>query len=135
MVSYVGLKISYFTLNFWGIWTIVQIGEFMRTPKNFDGVQPTGKSIDNLLSILLTEISRQAGRQGNEVIEAWGPLLGPKFANLTEATGFQDGVLTVKVKSSTLYSLLCQHEKPRLIAKLKELFPRAGIRDIVFRIG
>ena len=107
----------------------------MRTPKNFDGIEPTGKSIDHLLNKILSDIGKQAGQMGSEVIQAWGHVLGPKFANLTEAVGMQDGVLTVKVKSSTLYSLLCQHEKPRLLKKLRELFPRIEIRDIVFRIG
>ncbi|MBS0625305.1 MAG: DUF721 domain-containing protein [Verrucomicrobia bacterium] len=107
----------------------------MRVPKNFDGVEPTGKPIGRLLNKILNDIGKQAGQQGQEILRAWGPLLGPKFENLTEAVSMQDGVLTVKVKSSTLYSLLCQHEKPRLLARLREMFPRATIRDIVFRIG
>lgn len=107
----------------------------MRTPKNFDGTEPPGKPIDVLLSKILNDISRQSGQQGAEILKSWGNVIGPKFEKLTEAVSVQDGVLTVKVKSSTLYSLLCQHEKPRLLARLKELFPRAAIRDIVFRIG
>ncbi len=107
----------------------------MRTLKNFDGTEPTGKSIDRLLQTILADLNKQAGRQGNEVLSGWAEVIGPKFAKLTEAAAIQDGVLTVKVKSSTLYSLLCQHEKPRLLARLQELFPLAGIRDIVFRIG
>ncbi len=107
----------------------------MRTPKNFDGIEPTGKQIDRLLSKILNDIGKQAGQQGHEVMRVWGALLGPKFENLTEAVAMQDGVLTVKVKSSTLYSLLCQHEKPRLLARLREIFPLVTIRDIVFRIG
>jgi hypothetical protein len=107
----------------------------MRTPRNFDGTFPTGKAIDGLLREALVSISKQAGCQGHEVLAAWGEVLGPKFANLTKAVALQDGVLTVKVKSSTLYSLLHQHEKPRLLEKLQMLFPHAEIRDIVFRIG
>lgn len=107
----------------------------MRTPKNFDGTAPTGKAIGALLSEALAGISKQAGCEGHEILAAWGEVLGSNFANLTKAASFQDGVLTVKVKSSTLYSLLHQHERPRLLARLQELFPNAGVRDIVFRIG
>ncbi|HAB99384.1 MAG TPA: DUF721 domain-containing protein [Parachlamydiales bacterium] len=107
----------------------------MRTPKNFDGTSPTGKMMSALLRDALAGISKQAGCQGHEILAAWSEVLGEKFANLTKATGIQDGVLTVKVKSSTLYSLLHQHEKSRLLARLQELFPSAGIRDIVFRVG
>ncbi len=106
-----------------------------RTPKFYDGTAPTGKRADRILSHILSEIGNQTGHQGHEVIEAWAEIIGPKFASLTEAVSMQDGLLTVKVKSSTLYSLLCQHEKPRLLVRLRGKFPRASIRDIVFRMG
>ena len=107
----------------------------MRTPRNFDGTSVTGKMIDELLRDALVDIGKRAKSQGHEILASWGEILGAKFADLTKADAFRDGVLTVKVKSSTLYSLLCQHEKPRLLARLREMFPRAAIRDIVFRIG
>ncbi|MDP1608139.1 MAG: DUF721 domain-containing protein [Chlamydiales bacterium] len=107
----------------------------MRTPKNFDGTSLTSKEMSPLLSQVLAEISKQAGHGGQEILLAWERILGSKFAFLTKAVGVQDGVLTVKVKSSTLYSLLHQHEKPRLLTELQKQFPKAGIRDIVFRVG
>lgn len=107
----------------------------MRTPKNFDGTSSTSKSINGLLKEALSEISERAGRQGDEILQAWSEILGPNFTNLTKATAVRDGVLTVKVKSSTLYSLLSRYEKPRLLERLQELFPEAKLRDIVFRIG
>lgn len=107
----------------------------MRTSKNFDGISPTNKPIGPLLDELLAQIQKQTVHQGVEIVAAWEQVLGAQFASLTRAVGVQDGVLTVKVKSSTLYSLLHQHEKPRLLARLQELFPRAGLKDIVFRVG
>jgi hypothetical protein len=88
-----------------------------------------------LLKDLLSAIGKQTGHQGHDIVLAWEGILGSKFASLTKAVGVQDGVLTVKVKSSTLYSLLHQHEKSRLLARLQELFPKAGLRDIEFRVG
>ena len=58
--------------------------------------------------------------------------MGEKMAPMTKPVSFADGVLTVKVKSSTLYSLLVAHEKPRLLGRLKEKF---SIRNLVFRVG
>jgi len=54
------------------------------------------------------------------------------MAPFTSPVSLEDDVLTVKVKSSTLYSLLAVHEKRRLLAGLQKKF---SIRDIVFRIG
>ena len=54
---------------------------------------------------------------------------------MTEAISFKDGVLTVKVKNSTLHSLLTQYDKPRILNSLKQKFPTAGIRNVHFRIG
>ncbi len=69
------------------------------------------------------------------VLAAWPQIIGEKLAPMTEAVSFVSGVLTVKVRNSTLHSLLSQNEKGRLLNKLKESFPSAVIRNIIFRIG
>lgn len=84
---------------------------------------------------MLAEINERTGRSGHEILQAWDEVLGPNFANLTQAVSVQDGILTVKVKSSTLYSLLGCYEKPRLLARLQEMFPEAKLAGIVFRRG
>ncbi len=120
------------------MWTIFQFGAFVflelmsRTPKYFDGTARTGKKISDLLPEVLGEIGSKAGHQGEEIFHFWTQLIGEGMAPLTQPVSFADGVLTVKVKSATLYSLLCQHEKPRLLKRLQEKF---SIRNIIFRIG
>ena len=103
-----------------------------RTPRNFDGTSTTGKSISDLLPSALKEIREKAGQQTEEIFHFWQELIGEKMGPLTEPISFEEGVLTVKVKSSTLYSLLCYHERPRLMKRLQEKF---SIRNLVFRIG
>ena len=103
-----------------------------RTPRNFDGTSPTGKSIADLLPDVLKEIRTKAGQQTDEIFLFWKELIGDKMGPLTEPISFDEGVLIVKVKSSTLYSLLCYHERPRLMKRLQEKF---SIRSLVFRIG
>lgn len=103
-----------------------------RTPRNFDGTDPTGKTIQDLLPEILTKIERKAGDESRSVFASWISLMGEKMAPLTEPVSWKDQVLTVKVKSATLYSLLCQHEKARLLSELQKKF---SIRNIVFRIG
>lgn len=69
------------------------------------------------------------------ILSAWPEIIGPRLAGMAEACAFNDGVLLVKVKNSTLYSLLSQSDKPKLINTLRQKFPNVSIKNIVFRIG
>jgi hypothetical protein len=107
----------------------------MRTQRHYDGTKPTGKEIKNLLTDLLGKIGESQENRYDLILAAWPELIGKKLAPYTEASSFRDGILTVKVKNSTLYSLLSQHEKPRLLKSLQEKFPSVTIKNLIFRIG
>ena len=97
--------------------------------------QPTGKRISELLPKALSEIHAVFQERPDLVLQAWSDVIGERFAPMTQAISFIDGILKVKVNNSTLLSLLTQHEKPRLLKKLKEKFPHFTFRNIVFRMG
>lgn len=103
-----------------------------RVPKWFDGTQNPGRRIDQLLPQILQEIALKAQDSRELIFQEWYLLIGEKMASFTEPVSWDQGVLTVKVKSSTLYSLLSRHEKPLLLSQLKKKFP---IQEIIFRIG
>ena len=103
-----------------------------RTPKNYDGTGTTGKELKDLLPDTLKAIRERAGQQSGEIYLYWPQLLSPETAPLTEPVSFEEGILTVKVKSATLYSLLVQHERPLLLKRLQEKF---SIRGLTFRRG
>lgn len=103
-----------------------------RTPRNYQGTENPVKKMGDLLPELLAEIGKKSRDPREEIFGFWMQLMGEKMAPLTEPISFFDGVLTVKVKSSTLYSLLCQHEKPRLLKQLQEKFP---VKNLVLRVG
>jgi len=107
----------------------------MRIPRYYDGTEPTGREIKNLLSDVLGKIGLQQADRPDLILAAWPELIGAKLAPYTEAISFRDGFLTVKVKNSTLYSLLAQHEKKRLLKSLREKFPSVTIKNLIFRIG
>lgn len=86
----------------------------------------------DLLPEIMAEIGKNAKDPKAEIYQFWFELIGEKMGPFTEPVSFFDGVLTVKVKSSTLYSLLAVHEKMRLLNKLQEKF---SIRNLVFRVG
>ncbi len=106
-----------------------------RTPKDYQGTEPTGKMIGQVLSDVLEKMGKVYKERPDLVLAAWPEIIGEKLAPMTQALSFTGGVLTVKVKNSTLHSLLSQQEKARLLRRLKECFPSILIRNIVFRIG
>ena len=103
-----------------------------RTPRNFDGIHLTGKKASELLQEALQKLGVKADHRLEEIAQKWVELLGEKMAPMTTPVSFADGVFVVSVKSATLYSLLCTHERPRLLKQLKEKFP---IQKLVFRMG
>lgn len=104
----------------------------LRTKRGFDGIEPTGKKISDLLPQILVDITGKNGSEQELVFDMWFSLMGEKMGRLTQPLHLKNGVLTIKVKSATLYALLCQHEKGRLVKALQTKFQ---IRDIIFRIG
>lgn len=103
-----------------------------RTPRNYFGTQNPVKQIAELLPEIIADLGRKAKDPREEIYQFWRDLMGEKMSPLTEPISLADGVLTVKVKSSTLYSLLVTHERPRLLGRLQEKF---SIRNLVFRVG
>ena len=103
-----------------------------RTKRNFDGTASPGKKIEDLLPQILTALSPRGDEESKQVFAFWFQILGDKMGPLTQPVSWKNGVLTIKVKSATLYSLLSLHEKSRLLKQLKEKFP---IRDLQFRVG
>ena len=115
--------------------SIYKQNKYVRTPRHYSGVQPTAKPIDKLLPALLHGIEGMLQDKPAAILSAWPELIGKEFSSMTRAVSFVEGVLTVRVKNSTLHSLLEQHEKKRLLSALKKKFPSIMFRTIIFRIG
>ncbi len=101
----------------------------------YDGPQPTSRHITQILPRILEEMGARFKDRPDLVLAAWPEVIGSQLAPMTEALSFQEGVLVVKVKNSTLYSLLTQNDKPRLIKNLRDKFPNVMIKTIAFRLG
>lgn len=95
----------------------------------------TNKKLSDLLPKVLGEIGALHRDRPDLILASWPHIIGEKLASMTKAVCFENGVLTVKVSNSTLYSLLSQHERGRLLKCLREKFPSVGIKNIHFRIG
>lgn len=106
-----------------------------RTPQNYDGSAVTTHRVSELLTFVLSNISDVQQERPDLVLAAWPDIIGQKLAGMTQAISFLEGVLIVKVKNSTLHSLLSQSDKPRILGVLRQKFPRVAIKNIIFRIG
>ncbi len=104
-------------------------------PFEYAGTKLTSKSMHNLLPNILEKIGKSQENRGDLILASWGEIIGEKLAQMTQALSFEAGVLYVKVKNATLYSLLSQHEKPKLLDALQKKFPRSGVKNIVFKMG
>ena len=100
-----------------------------------NGTVSTNRLISNLLPKLLQGIGKTCQDRPDLIIASWSEVIGERLSPMTTALSFEDGVLYVKVKNSTLYSLLHTHEKKRLLKSLQEKWPQSNIKNIVFRIG
>lgn len=110
-------------------------GKYQRTPKNYDGSKVTTRHLHDVIPHVLNKITEVFDERPDLLLAAWPEIIGPKLAPMTQAVSFIDGVLTVKVKNSTLHSLLTQNDKGKLLQSIRNKFPKISIKTILFRIG
>jgi hypothetical protein len=106
-----------------------------RTPKNYDGAGVTTHKMTDLLPVVLETIGEAYKERPDLIMASWPSIIGPQIASMTQPVSFIDGVLVVKVKNSTLHSLLSKKDKPRILNLLKMKFPKTRIKNVFFRIG
>jgi hypothetical protein len=100
-----------------------------------DASSLTNKQMKDLLPKVLSQIGAIYRDRPDLILAAWPQIIGEKLASMTRAMNFEKGILIVKVSNSTLYSLLSQHERSRLLKSLREKFPAVEIKNIHFRVG
>ncbi|SPN73421.1 Protein of unknown function (DUF721) [Chlamydia serpentis] len=83
----------------------------------------------------LKEIQKIVAARPHDVIEAWHQVFGDKYKKMSQAIGFRDHVLLVKVYNSSLYALLKQTPQHDLIASLHQVASHVQIREIQFLLG
>lgn len=105
-----------------------------RLPRNYNGPAVTTHHLGDLMPSVLEKISESFADRPDLILAAWPDVIGPRLAPMTEAVSFVEGVLTVKVKNSTLYSL-CHKDRSKLEQSLRARFPKIKIKSILFRIG
>ncbi len=109
---------------------------YRRTPKDYDGTKTTMRQMREMLPAVLGGVQKVYHDRSDLILAAWPEIIGAQLAQMTQALSFNNGVLIVKVRNSTLHSLLSQqHDKSRIIVKLRQRFPQIEIKTVVFRMG
>jgi uncharacterized secreted protein with C-terminal beta-propeller domain len=91
------------------------------------------KIIDHLPNIL-SDIEKKYLNQPNKILDYWPEIVGDKISKLTKAYKFEKNTLYIKVRSSTLYSILSKYEKQKLLNLMQKKFSKQTISNIVFQI-
>ena len=102
--------------------------------RNYDGTKLTGHTMESLLPRLLGRLSSSYQDRPDLILDAWPGIIGKKLAKMTHAEQFKDGVLHVKVKNSTLYSLLVLNDRQEVLKSLRLKFPKVKINNIFYKI-
>lgn len=97
---------------------------FRRRPKN---------SAD-LISRLMARQGYTQTRSNDELNEAWGIAVGPKFLKSTKAGHINRGVLEVYVANSAAMNQL-SFQKRQLLSAMQQQLPQNKIKDLRFKLG
>ncbi|WP_201456907.1 DciA family protein [Chlamydia sp. 17-3921] len=93
------------------------------------------KHAKHRLQVYLKEIQQIMSSRPHEVIDAWNQFLGDKYVGMSQAIGFKNHVLLVKVYNSSLYAQLKQTNQGELISCVHKIAPHAKIQEIQFLLG
>lgn len=111
------------------------VGQGKGSSPNYDATKVTTKHLKDVARYYLQRLEKKIALQPLSVLEAWGTVLEPPFAGMTQATKYDNGVVFISVSNSSLLSLLHRpDEKSRLLQALRAKVPTTPIKDIVFSI-
>jgi len=89
----------------------------------------------DILPKLMQRLGLKERLQENEVLEAWGKIVGEFIAAHSAPVALREGVLYVRVLQPALHYELERVAKLDILRKLKQRFGAKIIRDVRFRVG
>jgi predicted nucleic acid-binding Zn ribbon protein len=93
-------------------------------------------SVREVLVQLAPKLGLEARLREEEVIAAWGEIVGDFFAKHSRPVRLQEGgLLVVNVLQPTVLYELDRQWKPVILAKLKKRFGGKVIKELRFRVG
>lgn len=90
------------------------------------------KPVGEALKEMLSEYKLDQKFRIHSILNSWGAIMGPAVANRTTGLEVQDGILIVRLSSSSLRQELFQ-ERDVILRRLNTEAGAEVIRDIIFR--
>lgn len=106
-----------------------------RTPRNFEGNECTTHHLGKILPGILQKMEANYGDRPDLVLAAWPDIVGRNLSPMAQAKRFEEGVLYVEVKNSSLYALLSQRDRSKLLQTLRQKFPQIEIKALHFKLA
>jgi predicted nucleic acid-binding Zn ribbon protein len=88
-----------------------------------------------LLPKLMQRLGLKERLHENEVLQAWGEIVGDFIAAHSAPVSLREGILHVRVLQPALHYQFEQISKAEILRKLKQRFGSKTIRDVRFRVG
>jgi hypothetical protein len=110
-------------------------GVARQSASDSDKPSRVGRTLKELLPLVLRQIGRRVHGDREIVLAAWPEIIGPQFAPMARAASFEEGVLTVVVTNASLFSLIAYRDRKRLIQALRDKLPNVDIKHLNVRIG
>jgi predicted nucleic acid-binding Zn ribbon protein len=98
-------------------------------------VRDTAKPITEPLTKLMATLGLKDRLKEEEVLRAWGEIVGDFISKHSTPLRLKDGVLTVRVLQPTVHYELDRVWKRELLDRLKKRFGTRLVRDLKFRVG
>lgn len=109
--------------------------QIQRIPRFYDGPFPTARSLKVLLPLMLEKIEERYECDVEHLFSQFRQILGENLSLMVHSLRFNENILYVLVKNSSLYSLLATHEKNRILKELRHRCKSVKIENISFKIG
>ena len=100
---------------------------------SFSHTRITSKFLKDLLKDVQNGLEKDDKHQEVNIHEIWAKIIGEKLSGLTQVKSLNNGILVIKVNSSSLNQLLSTTEKPKILLKLKTQYPFLRIKNVVFK--
>lgn len=98
-------------------------------------VKDTYKPVSETLAKVMAGLGLKDRLREEEVLQAWGEIVGEFIAANSSPQSLKDGILYIRVLQSTVHFELDRIWKPQIIKKFKDRFGTRAVRDIKFRLG
>ena len=78
------------------------------------GTTLTNQKLSDLLTSVLRSIQKDSSQRADLILASWEEIVGAQIASMSQAVSFTQGILSIKVRNSTLLSLLRTHDRQKL---------------------